>query len=107
MWVVFFQPFQRFCQDVHDDQQALPLLVAQQWRIRQGQATLFERDQAGRQVAAIHRGDVAGWQRCHHLRVVPVHQVSPVMFQLGHALERGAQAHCQFGQAHVSQIERR
>ena len=75
MWVVFFKRFQRFCQDVHDDEQTLPLLVAQQRRIHQGQATLFERDQAGRQVAAIHCGDVAGRQRGQRLRVVPVQQM--------------------------------
>ncbi len=64
----------------------MPLLVIQQGCICQRQTTLFERNQASRQVAAIHRGNITGRERRQRLRVVPVQKMSAVMLQFVHVL---------------------
>ena len=66
-WFFFFQRLQRFFQNIQNDEQTLPAFVAQYRRILQSKTALFKRDQAGRQVTAIHRGNVAGQKRCQRL----------------------------------------
>ena len=70
MRIIFFrrdlgviQRLQCFCQNIQNDKQTLPAFVAQQRRICQGKATLFERDQTRRQVAAIHCGNITRRKR--------------------------------------------
>ncbi len=71
-----------FIQQVDGVKQPFEEIPAQYRLTRHFQAPLTQRQQAGRQVTAIHRGNIAGMQGFQTSCVVPVYEVPPVAFQL-------------------------
>ena len=84
--------------------QALECLDAEDGMPGQRREALPQRQQMGREIAAIYRRDVKGQQRLQRLRVVPIIEMTLITLQTGHAFKRQGGAFEKLRRAGIAKV---